>query len=183
MTSKSIAQRTLRNKVDVMKRCLALLVLLVVSPPLVAVADAVAQEQSATQTNEDGVIEGAPVERNPFWPIGYQPPAPKVVAKPKPKPHQDATGNVNSAVLKEDVASEEQWVAARKLVHYVGSAIVHDGSVEERQVLSINKKSFELNDTVVVTNGMIVFAFEIESVVQTNNTVVLKRAWSYELEK
>lgn len=111
-------------------------------------------------------------ERDPFWPIGYEPPKPEPVVKkeelepkrpaipaPPPKPPPPAIKPV----------SDQDWSDARKSITVSGfTRSTLPGTGETRTLAMINRRSYSAGDTLCITNAEIRFLWRIESVADRN---------------
>lgn len=109
---------------------------------------------------------GHTAQRDPFWPVGYEPAKPEPVvteqaepAKPEkpeapPKPQPPAVKPV----------SDQDWVAARKSVIISGfTQATRPDTGETRALVMINRQSYAAGDTVCLTNAGIRFLWRVES--------------------
>ena len=116
---------------------------------------------------------GAPfasaAERDPFWPIGYQPappapvevpkptivePLPAAVAEPPPKPAPPAIKAIET----------NDWETARKTLSVSGFASsTRPDTGETRLQVMINRKTYSAGDFINITNRNIHFTWRIEN--------------------
>ena len=106
----------------------------------------------------------APAERDPFWPIGYEPPKPEPAVKetpelPKPPPPAKPKPPVIRPI------SEKDWADARKSIIVSGfTRSSLPGTGKTRTLAMINRRSYAPGDTLCLTNAEIRFLWRIESV-------------------
>gem|GEM_PF-1593320 len=108
----------------------------------------------------------ASAARDPFWPIGYEPPKPEPEmaepekpAMPEPPPPPKKPAPPPPAPITED-----DWKAARALLAVSGfTQSKNPASGETRTLAMINRASFTVGDTLTVTNANIHFVWRIES--------------------
>jgi hypothetical protein len=98
-------------------------------------------------------VSGSASARDPFWPLGYE--GRPVVKSPgettKPKvPTPDLTP-------RKRVVTDEDWVAARKLIQMTGFA-----SAGGRQIAFMNGKSYRHGEKLTFTNDGILFTWRVE---------------------
>ena len=108
--------------------------------------------------------------RDPFWPIGYEPPKPEPPAaaeappppvtqavrppEPPPKPQPPAVKPI----------TEADWAEARKALAVSGfTQSSRPGTGETRTQVMINRRTFSAGDTLSLTNLDIHFTWRIES--------------------
>ena len=126
------------------------------------------------------VADPSPVERDPFWPVGYAPAKPepeKPIEKPKeiekkpepPPPPKPIT--------------ENDWKMARKLLKITGYALadrqVGDGSVKTSIVI-INNQHYQSGDTLKISSNGIDFVWKIGKI--ENNAVDLIQTSAQRME-
>ena len=114
----------------------------------------------------------AQAARDPFWPIGYEPPKPEAkseketvtIAKPPEPPPPPSVKPV----------TEADWAEARKalIVNGFAQSTRPDTGVTRTQVM-INRQTFSSGDTLSITNLGIHFVWHIESV--TDRDLKLKQ--------
>ncbi|MFA7173621.1 MAG: hypothetical protein WC340_09435 [Kiritimatiellia bacterium] len=125
--------------------------------------------------------EKAPV-RDPFWPVGYQPPPPPgqeppavepepVKAepeKPQPPPPKPVTG--------------DDWKMARKLLKVNGYAVgqKQEGATETTTVVIINLKHYNTGEKIRITHDSIDFVWRVGAI--ENNTVELIQESAFRAE-
>lgn len=117
-----------------------------------------------------GAALSAQAFRDPFWPIGYEPPKPvenkpppvkvdKQPVPPKPPPVKPIT--------------EAEWGEARKSFVIRGfTQVLRPDTGEKRTQVMIGRQIFSPGDTLCVTNGDACFSWQIESL--ANRNMVLK---------
>ena len=100
--------------------------------------------------------------RDPFWPIGYQPPKPEVLVPKPAEPVVPKPQVVPPPVIKP--ISDSDWTLARKTLTISGftqSVIPNTG--EKRVFAMINRQTYAPGDTLCVTNKGIEFLWQITS--------------------
>jgi len=110
--------------------------------------------------------------RDPFWPIGYEPPKPEseveevavapapVVKAPEPLPAKPQPPPVKPV-------SEADWNEARKALTISGFVqSVRPDTGETRTQVMINRKTFSAGDTLSVTNRNIHFVWRLDTVAE-----------------
>ena len=108
----------------------------------------------------------ASAARDPFWPIGYEPPKPEPEAVEPVKPAVPDKPPAPKKPAPPPVApiTEDDWKAARALLAVSGfTQSRHPVSGETRTLAMINRASFTVGDTLTVTNANIHFVWSIES--------------------
>jgi hypothetical protein len=123
-------------------------------------------------------LPAAASSRDPFWPIGYEPPKPEPqvaeapppviqVARPQeppPKPQPPAIKPI----------TEADWANARKALFVSGfTQSSRPDTGETRTQVMINRRTFSAGDTLSVTNLDIHFTWRIESL--ANRDLKLKQ--------
>ena len=108
----------------------------------------------------------ASAARDPFWPIGYEPPKPEPEAVEPVKPAVPDKPPAPKKPAPPPVApiTEDDWKAARALLAVSGfTQSKNPVSGETRTLAMINRASFTVGDTLTVTNANIHFVWSIES--------------------
>ena len=105
------------------------------------------------------------VQRDPFWPIDYEPPKP-VVAEPLPKPVLTAPAIPEKiAPPTVNLVTEAEWKAAKKELVISGfTESVRPDTGERRTQVMINRRTYMAGDTLAVTNNHIRFVWHIDGV-------------------
>ena len=104
--------------------------------------------------------------RDPFWPIGYEPPKPEpeVVEQPAPALPEKPPAQEKPKPPPPPPITEDDWKAARDLFTVSGFAQSKNPvSGETRTLAMINRVSYTVGDTLTVTNDNIHFIWSIES--------------------
>lgn len=111
-------------------------------------------------------LHPAAAERDPFWPIGYEPPKPEPVvteAPPRPVAKAPAAPTQPSAPIVKPV-SEIEWKKAKKELVVSGfTQSVRPDTGEKRIQVMINRRTYMAGDTLAVTNDNICFVWRIEA--------------------
>ena len=105
--------------------------------------------------------------RDPFWPIGYEPPKPEPVVKeipevpkktvPKPVPPKPKPPAVKPV-------TDGDWTDARAFITVTGfTRATRPDTGETRTLALINRRSYAAGDTLCITNADIVFLWRIDS--------------------
>jgi len=105
--------------------------------------------------------------RDPFWPLGYEPPKPEPVVTEQAEPVRPkspaAPPKPQPAPVKP--ISEQDWDEARKSITVSGySQSTLPSTGETRNLALINRRSYTAGDTLCLTNAGIRFLWRIESV-------------------
>lgn len=105
--------------------------------------------------------------RDPFWPLGYEPPKPEPVVTEQAEPARpkspEAPPKPQPAPVKP--ISDRDWTEARKAFTVSGftqSTLPSTG--ETRTLAMINRRSYTAGDTLCLTNAGIRFLWRVESV-------------------
>ena len=104
--------------------------------------------------------------RDPFWPIGYEPPKPEpeVVEQPAPALPEKPPAQEKPEPPPPPPITEDDWKAARDLFTVSGfTQSKNPVSGETRTLAMINRVSYTVGDTLTVTNDNIHFIWSIES--------------------
>jgi len=104
--------------------------------------------------------------RDPFWPIGYEPPKPEpeVVEQPAPALPEKPPAQEKPKPPPPPPITEDDWKAARDLFTVSGfTQSKNPVSGETRTLAMINRVSYTVGDTLTVTNDNIHFIWSIES--------------------
>lgn len=104
--------------------------------------------------------------RDPFWPIGYEPPKPEpeVVAPEKPVMQEKPPESPKPKPPPVAPITEEDWKKAKALLAVNGfTQSRHPESGETRTLVMINRTSYTVGDTLSLTNANIHFTWTIES--------------------
>jgi len=108
----------------------------------------------------------AAASRDPFWPIGYEPPKPEpVVTEAPPRPVAKApAAPAHPAAPAVKPVSEAEWKAAKKELVVSGfTQSVRPDTGEKRTQVMINRRTYMTGDTLAVTNDNICFVWRIEA--------------------
>lgn len=109
-------------------------------------------------------------KRDPFWPVGYEPPPPSGENIPEPviqepdKPEPPPSVPVTS----------EDWKMARKLLKvngYASGEKTDEGETKKTSVVIINLKHYTTNDKIKITHNNINFVWTVGPI--ENNSVEL----------
>lgn len=117
--------------------------------------------------------------RDPFWPIGYEPPKPES-AEPEPEPVKPPPAAVKPPDPPKPKPppvvpiTEKEWAVARATLKVNGftQAKLPDAS-ETRAWVMINRISYQVGDTLNVTNQQVHYVWAIESL--ADQTLKLKQ--------
>jgi len=108
----------------------------------------------------------ATAARDPFWPIGYEPPKPEpvaAVAAPTPAAPEKSVARPKEPPVNRPI-SEDDWAAARKSLIVSGyTQSVRPGTGETRIQVMINRRTYAPGDTLSITNLSTHFVWRIES--------------------
>jgi hypothetical protein len=121
-----------------------------------------------------GLCTAASAERDPFWPIGYEPPKPEpVVTEAPPRPVAKApAAPVHPAAPTVKPVSESEWKAAKKELVVSGfTQSVRPDTGEKRTQVMINRRTYMAGDTLAVTNDNICFVWRIEALADRDLTL------------
>ncbi len=109
-----------------------------------------------------------PAERDPFWPIGYEPPKPEPpapeIAAPAPTKTEAPAPKPKPAPPVIKPVSEAEWQAALKTLVISGYTQVRKpGSGETRESVMLNRQLLSVGDTFCITNQSVQFVWRVES--------------------
>jgi hypothetical protein len=104
--------------------------------------------------------------RDPFWPIGYEPPKPKPVAAPNAEPAADVSeASPQPAKPAEQPITEADWALARKALVISGyTRSVRPDTQETRTLAMINRLMVGAGDTVTFVHKDVRFFWRAEAV-------------------
>ncbi len=101
--------------------------------------------------------------RDPFWPIGYEPPKPEAEREKAPEPAARAPEPPPEPPVKP--VTEADWAEARKALVISGyTQSQRPDTGETRTQVMINRQTFSPGDTLNVTNRDIHFVWQIDAV-------------------
>ncbi len=101
--------------------------------------------------------------RDPFWPIGYEPPKPEPEVVEPPQAEEPPPPEKPEPPPPPPI-TEDDWKAARALFTVSGfTQSKNPVSGETRTLAMINRVSYTVGDTLTVTNDNIHFIWSIES--------------------
>lgn len=115
------------------------------------------------QTKQSGV-------RDPFWPVGYEPPPPPKVEKPIEKPEPV----IKPKPPPPKPVTQQEWKMARKLLKITGYALSKKTEGDDKiktSIVIINRKYYQSGDTIKLTNQEIQFVWRVGEI--GNNTINL----------
>lgn len=118
-------------------------------------------------------LPAAAASRDPFWPMGYEPPKPEpqVAEAPPPEPQvarpQEPPPKPQPPAVKP--ITEADWADALKTLMVSGyTQSSRPGTGETRTQVMINRRTFSAGDTVSITNLDIHFTWSIDSLANRN---------------
>lgn len=109
--------------------------------------------------------------RDPFWPLGYEPPKPEPVVAEQVEPVKPQRPETPPKPLPPPVKpiTEQDWAQARNTITVSGfTQSLLPGTGETRTLAMINRRSYTAGDSLCLTNAGIRFLWRIDSVADRN---------------
>jgi len=114
------------------------------------------------------------VTRDPFWPVGYEPPPPPELVKPEEKPKPVIKEPAKPKPPPPKPVTSEDWKMARKLLKvngYASSEKQDGGETQKTSVVIVNLKHYKTSDKIKLTHNNIDFVWTVGPI--GNNSVEL----------